>query len=52
MGITGTKMAKYRVSWYEAISAPFKLVWRPHLLSILVFEVLILHDTETGLAVN
>ncbi len=52
VGITGAKMAKYRVTWYEAVSAPFKLVWRPHLLSILVFEVLILHDTETALAVN
>jgi hypothetical protein len=40
VGITGAKMAKYRVTWYEAVSAPFKLVWRPHLLSILVFEVL------------
>ena len=38
-GITGAKMAKYRATWYEAVSAPFKLVWRPHLLSILVFEV-------------
>ncbi|KAN0107659.1 Major facilitator superfamily domain containing protein [Russula decolorans] len=38
VGMTGAKMAKYRVTWYEAVSAPFKLVWRPHLLSILVFE--------------
>ena len=52
VGITGSKMAKYRVTWYEAISAPFKLVWRPHLLSILVFEVLVPHDTETLLQVN
>jgi hypothetical protein len=52
VGITGVKMAKYRVTWYEAVSAPFKLVWRPHLLSILVFEVFILHDTKTALAVN
>jgi hypothetical protein len=40
VGITGVKMAKYRVTWYEAVTSPFKLVWRPHLLSILVFEVL------------
>jgi len=40
-GITGVKMAKYRATWYEAVSAPFKLVWRPHLLSILVFEALL-----------
>ena len=39
MGITGVKMAKYRATWYEAVSAPFKLFWRPHLLSILIFEV-------------
>jgi hypothetical protein len=52
VGITGAKMTKYRATWYEAVSAPFKLVWRPHLLSILVFEVFTLHDTETALAVN
>jgi len=39
VGITGSKMATYRTKWVEAISAPFKLFWRPHLLSILVFEV-------------
>ena len=38
-GITGVKMAKYRATWFEAFSAAFKLVWRPHLLSILIFEV-------------
>jgi len=52
VGRTGAKMAKYRATWYEAVSAPFKLVWRPQLLSILVFEVLALHDAETALAVN
>ncbi|KAF8480331.1 major facilitator superfamily domain-containing protein [Russula ochroleuca] len=41
VGITGVKMAKYRASWYEAVSAPFKLFWRPHLLSIMVFEALL-----------
>ena len=39
VGITGVNMAKYRATWIEAVSAPFKLVWRPHLLSILIFEV-------------
>lgn len=39
IGITGVKMAKYRATWYEVVSAPFKLFWRPHLLSIVVFEV-------------
>ncbi|KAH9991576.1 MFS general substrate transporter [Russula vinacea] len=41
VGITGVKMAKYRATWYEAVSAPFKLFWRPHLLSIMVFEALL-----------
>ena len=39
VGITGFKKAKYRATWQEAITAPFKLCWRPHLLGILVFEV-------------
>ncbi|KAK0441783.1 major facilitator superfamily domain-containing protein [Desarmillaria tabescens] len=38
VGITGVKMARYRVSWAESISSPFKVVWRPHLLGILLFE--------------
>ncbi|KAF8260910.1 major facilitator superfamily domain-containing protein [Lactarius quietus] len=41
VGITGIKMAKYRATWREAILAPFKLCWRPHLLGILVFEALL-----------
>ena len=54
VGITGVKMAKYRATWYEAVSAPFKLFWRPHLLSILVFEVQYhtFNDTEALLSVN
>ena len=39
VGITGVKMAKYRAAWFEAVSAPFRLIWRPHLLSVLIFEV-------------
>jgi hypothetical protein len=39
VGITGGKMAKYRATWREAILAPLKLFWRPHLLGILLFEV-------------
>ncbi|KAF7351663.1 Efflux pump rdc3 [Mycena sanguinolenta] len=38
LGVTGLKMAKYRDSWYRAISSPFRIVWRPQLLGILVFE--------------
>ncbi|KIJ61484.1 hypothetical protein HYDPIDRAFT_177044 [Hydnomerulius pinastri MD-312] len=40
-GITGLKMAKYRPSWWEVVFCPFNLVWRPHLLSILVFEAFV-----------
>ncbi|KAK0470054.1 major facilitator superfamily domain-containing protein [Desarmillaria tabescens] len=38
IGITGIKMARYRVSWAESIFSPFNVVWRPHLLGILLFE--------------
>ncbi|KAF8182407.1 MFS general substrate transporter [Mycena galopus ATCC 62051] len=38
LGLTGVKMAKYRDSWYQAILSPLRIVWRPHLLGILVFE--------------
>ncbi|KAK0452396.1 major facilitator superfamily domain-containing protein [Armillaria borealis] len=38
VGITGIKMAKYRVSWTESILSPINVVWRPHLLGILLFE--------------
>ncbi|ESK90816.1 mfs transporter [Moniliophthora roreri MCA 2997] len=41
VGITGIKMAKYRTSWKEAIWSPFYIVWRPHLLGILVFEAMV-----------
>ncbi|KAI0000632.1 MFS general substrate transporter [Russula compacta] len=41
VGVTGAKMAKHGATWYEAVSAPFKLFWRPHLLSIAVFEALL-----------
>src|ERR1700734_2269160 len=43
IGITGANMAKYRSSWYEVILSPFNLVWRPHLLAALIFEVLHSH---------
>jgi len=41
VGITGARMAKYRISWREAAWACFKVVWRPHLLMILVFEAMV-----------
>jgi hypothetical protein len=39
LGITGIKMSKYRMSWAEAILSPLNVVWRPHILGILIFEV-------------
>lgn len=39
LGTTGMKMAKYRASKWDAISSPFRVVWRPHLLMALVYEV-------------
>ncbi|KAH7921550.1 MFS general substrate transporter [Leucogyrophana mollusca] len=41
LGITGFKMAKYRSSWWEVIFCPLNVLWRPHLLSILLFEALV-----------
>ncbi|KAJ7429192.1 MFS general substrate transporter [Mycena latifolia] len=40
-GLTGLKMAKYRASWFEAISSPFRVLWRPQLLGMLFFEGLL-----------
>lgn len=39
IGITGVRMAKYRSSWPSIIFATVGIVWRPHLLAILIFEV-------------
>ena len=39
IGLTGVKMAKYRTSWPAAIGGCVDLVWRPHLIGILLFEV-------------
>ncbi|KAI0040199.1 MFS general substrate transporter [Auriscalpium vulgare] len=41
LGLTGLKMAKYRSSWTASIMAPLSIVWRPHLLGILIFEALL-----------
>ncbi|KAF7290370.1 MFS general substrate transporter [Mycena chlorophos] len=41
VGLTGLKMQKYRMSWTEAFLSPFNVVWRPHILSILVFEAML-----------
>ncbi|CAA7268523.1 unnamed protein product [Cyclocybe aegerita] len=38
VGITGWRMQKYRISWKESVLSPFKLIWRPHLLMLLIYE--------------
>ncbi|EIM90062.1 MFS general substrate transporter [Stereum hirsutum FP-91666 SS1] len=38
IGTTGARMAKYRSSWSTIIFATVGIVWRPHLLAILIFE--------------
>jgi len=43
IGLTGAKMSKYRVSWAESILTPLNVVWRPHLLMVLIFEVSLCH---------
>ncbi|KAF7323703.1 MFS general substrate transporter [Mycena kentingensis (nom. inval.)] len=41
IGLTGLRMQKYRISWAESIFSPFNVVWRPHILGLLVFEALL-----------
>ncbi|KAI0691854.1 MFS general substrate transporter [Cytidiella melzeri] len=41
LGVTGIRMAKYRSSWTDVVSVWFKLIWRPHLLGILLFEAMV-----------
>ncbi|KAJ7636997.1 major facilitator superfamily domain-containing protein [Roridomyces roridus] len=41
VGLTGLKMQKYRLSWTQSFLSPFNVVWRPHILSLLVFEALL-----------
>ncbi|KIY62844.1 MFS general substrate transporter [Cylindrobasidium torrendii FP15055 ss-10] len=38
IGITGVQMSKHRILWTQSILSPLQVVWRPHLLAILVFE--------------
>ncbi|KAF9564530.1 MFS general substrate transporter [Agrocybe pediades] len=40
IGITGVRTAKADPPWREILLAPLKIVWRPHLFLILVFECL------------
>lgn len=41
IGITGSKMAKYRSSLKDAVMGPLRVVWRPHLLMALTYEALL-----------
>ncbi|KAI0746560.1 MFS general substrate transporter [Daedaleopsis nitida] len=41
LGVTGAKMAKYRDTWRESVFAILNVVWRPHLLAILLFEAMV-----------
>ncbi|PIL36218.1 MFS general substrate transporter [Ganoderma sinense ZZ0214-1] len=38
IGITGSRMSKYRDTWRTAVFSILNVVWRPHLLMILLFE--------------
>ncbi|KAM5530976.1 hypothetical protein V8D89_015358 [Ganoderma adspersum] len=38
VGITGARMSKYRDTWRTAVFSILNVVWRPHLLMILLFE--------------
>ncbi|KAI0746559.1 MFS general substrate transporter [Daedaleopsis nitida] len=39
VGVTGVKMARYRNTWKDILVENVRVVWRPHLLLALVFEV-------------
>ena len=38
VGITGWKTANYRPPWKQIILDPIRIVWRPHVLPVLIFE--------------
>lgn len=38
LGFTGVKMQNHRPGWMTHVMAPLRLVWRPHLLALLIFE--------------
>nr|VWO96428.1 Benomyl/methotrexate resistance protein [Ganoderma boninense] len=41
VGITGARMSKYRDTWRTAVFSILNVVWRPHLLMILLFEAMV-----------
>jgi len=38
LGLSGAHLAKYRTPWRDLLMCPIQLIWRPHLLSMLVYE--------------
>ncbi|KAG6379850.1 MFS general substrate transporter [Boletus reticuloceps] len=38
IGMTGYRLAKYRASWREVITACLEVVWRPQFIFVVVFE--------------
>lgn len=51
LGITGMRMAKHRLSLTSAFLEPIKVVWRPQILGILIFEAA-LFGFSIGINVN
>ena len=39
IGVTGVRLARFRAGWRELMLCPLQLIWRPHLLSIMIYEV-------------
>ncbi|KAI0938838.1 hypothetical protein AcW1_001528 [Taiwanofungus camphoratus] len=48
IGVTGWRMARFRPPWRAVVLACASLAWRPHILSILIFEAMIFGFT-TGI---
>jgi len=38
IGVTGSRLAKYRASWWEVSMACLDVVWRPQFIFVIVFE--------------
>lgn len=51
LGITGIKMAKYRSSLLHGLVSQIDVLWRPHVLSILIFEVCLPSNSD-GFVIN
>lgn len=49
IGITGVSMAKYRSSLLRGLLSLVNVLWRPHVLGILVFEVRLLSSPISSL---